>query len=64
MNQLTTPEQRARLQLLAPSPTCPACGLTMRLVTLEPHFNFAFLDIEKYQCKCSATLSFSVARLD
>jgi len=36
----------------------------MKIVAIEPHFNFHFLDIQKYQCECSATLSFSVARLD
>jgi hypothetical protein len=36
----------------------------MRIVALEPHFSFNFLDVEKYECACSATLSFSVARLD
>jgi hypothetical protein len=64
MNQLRTPEHRSRPQPLAPLPTCPACGHAMKLVSLEPHFNFNFLDIENYQCECSATLSFSVARLD
>ena len=64
MNQLRTPEHRFRPQPLAPLPTCPACGRTMKLMSLEPHFSFNFLDIENYQCECSATLSFSVARLD
>jgi hypothetical protein len=47
-----------------PPPTCPECGHVMKIVAIEPHFNFHFLDIQKYQCECSATLSFSVARLD
>jgi hypothetical protein len=63
MNRLATSEHRLP-PFLAPPPTCPACGLAMRLIALEPHFNFHFLDVEKYQCECSTTLSFSVARLD
>ena len=65
MKSLTAPaRQPAPRPAVPPPPTCPECGHVMRIVAIEPHFNFSFLDVQKYQCECSATLSFSVARLD
>ena len=64
MKSLTAPTRHSAPRLAVPLPTCPECGHVMRIVAIEPHFNFHFLDVQKYECECSATLSFSVARLD
>jgi prepilin signal peptidase PulO-like enzyme (type II secretory pathway) len=64
MKSLTAPARHTAPRLAVPPPTCPECGHVMRIVAIEPHFSFHFLDVQKYQCECSATLSFSVARLD
>jgi hypothetical protein len=47
-SQLVSPE---KLRLAAP-PHCAACGLLMRLATIEPHVRFNRLDIHSYACEC------------
>jgi hypothetical protein len=64
MKSLNASTRHSAPRLAVPLPTCPECGHAMRIVAIEPHFSFNFLDVQKYECECSATLSFSVARLD
>jgi len=62
MKSPTALTHRSAPPLAIPPPTCLECGHVMRIVALEPHFSFNFLDVLEYKCECSATLRFSVAR--
>ena len=64
MKSPTALTHRSAPPLAIPPPTCLECGHVMRIVALEPHFSFNFLDVLEYKCECSATLRFSVARLE
>jgi len=46
------------------APTCEACGEQMRLASIEPHYRFAILNSRNFSCRCGATISDTVARVD
>ena len=38
-------------------PACPACGLMLRVTTIEPHERFTNLDVRNFACDCGLTTS-------
>jgi hypothetical protein len=50
--------------MVPPPPVCAECGRTMRLVMSEPHVRFSCLDLQTFECQCSATLQCSAARVE
>ena len=43
------------------APTCPKCGLRMRLVWVEPNPNYVNLDLWSYACDCGVSVNNFVA---
>jgi hypothetical protein len=46
-----------------PSGNCTACGLPMRLTSVEPHQKYTNLDVREFACDCGETAGDIVERL-
>ena len=44
------------------SPSCPACGCELRVVSIEPHHKYRNLDVRNFACDCGLTTSDLFAR--